>query len=202
MGCEKRPPHEQMQVTEIRIPARNQPISSLRCNYITQATKQVRNADRENNRYCNGNVIEQLHDQLASSIGKWTALSPNYDSTKGCFAYFGCFRGNVPGKGNAWFDPYLLRVAARQLIHGPRLGGAGGEGNVENSSAFSKRQGGQNRHLPSEGQSIFWAQINYLRVPAMVAGPLLGRTVIRHHYDIRPSVARSFDKRPPEARVK
>src|SRR6266480_2789402 len=77
MGCEKRPPHEQMQVTEIRIPARNQPISSLRCNYITQATKQVRNADRENNRYCNGNVIEQLHDQLASSIGKWTALSPN-----------------------------------------------------------------------------------------------------------------------------
>src|SRR5438874_10146655 len=73
MGCEKRPPHAQMQVTEIRIPARNQPISSLRCNYITQATKQVRNADRENNRYCNGNVVEQLHDQLASSIGKWTA---------------------------------------------------------------------------------------------------------------------------------
>src|SRR5206468_6504556 len=77
MGCEKRPPHEQMQVTEIRIPARNQPISSLRCNYITQATKQVRNADRENNRYCNGNVVEQLHDQLASSIGKGAAFSPN-----------------------------------------------------------------------------------------------------------------------------
>src|SRR2546423_777424 len=61
----------------IRIPARNQPISSLRCNYITQATKQVRNADRENNRYCNGNVVEQLHDQLASSIGKGAAFSPN-----------------------------------------------------------------------------------------------------------------------------
>src|SRR5437867_11051878 len=77
MGCEKRPPHEQMQVTEIRIPARNQPISSLRCDYIAQATKQVRSADRENNRYCNGNVVEQLHDQLASSIGKGTALAPN-----------------------------------------------------------------------------------------------------------------------------
>src|SRR6266571_4999427 len=77
MGCEKRPPDQQMQVTEIRIPARNQPISSLRCNYITQATKQVRNADRENNRYCNGNVVEQLHDQLGSSIGKGTALAPN-----------------------------------------------------------------------------------------------------------------------------
>src|SRR5205823_12787273 len=77
MGCEKRPPDQQMQVTEIRIPARNQPISSLRCDYITQATKQVRSADRENNRYCNGNVVEQLHDQLASSIGKGTALAPN-----------------------------------------------------------------------------------------------------------------------------
>src|SRR6266513_4419552 len=77
MGCEKRPPDQQMQVTEIRIPARNQPISSLRCDYITQATKQVRNADRENNRYCNGNVVEELHDQLASSIGKGTALSSN-----------------------------------------------------------------------------------------------------------------------------
>ena len=75
--AEKRPPDQQMQVTEIRIPARNQPISSLRCDYITQATKQVRNADRENNRYCNGNVVEQLHDQLASSIGKGTALSSN-----------------------------------------------------------------------------------------------------------------------------
>lgn len=28
--------------------------------YITQATKQVRNADRANNRYCNGNVVEEL----------------------------------------------------------------------------------------------------------------------------------------------
>src|SRR6478752_4585724 len=73
----KRPPDQQMQVTEIRIPARNQPIPSLRCDYITQASKQVRNADRENNRYCNGNVVEQLHDQLASSIGKGTALSSN-----------------------------------------------------------------------------------------------------------------------------
>src|SRR5438034_10356892 len=99
MGCEKRPPHEQMQVTEIRIPARNQPISSLRCNDITQATKQVRNADRENNRYFNGNVIEQLHDQLASSIGKWTALLPNYDSTKGFFAYYGGFLASVPCNG-------------------------------------------------------------------------------------------------------
>jgi hypothetical protein len=43
------------------------------------------------------------------------------------------------------------------------------------------------------------AQINYLRVPAMIAAPLLGGTFIRHHYDIRPSVARSLDKRPPEA---
>ena len=77
MDGEKRPPDQQMQVTEIRIPARNQPISSLRCDYITQASKQVRNADRENNRYCNGNVVEQLHDQLASSIGKGTALSSN-----------------------------------------------------------------------------------------------------------------------------
>src|SRR6266516_2719367 len=77
MGCEKRPPYQQMQVTEIRIPARNQPISSLRCDYVTQATKQVRHADRENNRYCNGNVVEQLHDQLTSSIGKETALSSN-----------------------------------------------------------------------------------------------------------------------------
>src|SRR5437763_7570201 len=77
MDCEKRPPDQQMQVTEIRIPARNQPISSLRCDYIAQATKQVRSADRENNRYCNGNVVEQLHDQLASSIGKGTALAPN-----------------------------------------------------------------------------------------------------------------------------
>jgi len=39
----------------------------------------VRNADRKDNRYCNGNVVEQLHDQLASSIGKGTALSPNYN---------------------------------------------------------------------------------------------------------------------------
>ena len=45
----------------------------------------------------------------------------------------------------------------------------------------------------------FPAQINYLRVPAMVAAALLGRTFIRHHYDIRPSVTRSLDKRPPEA---
>ena len=45
----------------------------------------------------------------------------------------------------------------------------------------------------------FPEQINYLRVPAMAAAPLLGRAFIRHHYDIRPSVARSFDKRPPEA---
>jgi hypothetical protein len=45
----------------------------------------------------------------------------------------------------------------------------------------------------------FLAQINYLRVLAMVAAPLLGRTFIRHHYDIHLSVARSLDKRPPEA---
>src|SRR5689334_15315774 len=64
---------QQMQVTEIRIPARNQPISSLRCDYITQATKQVCSADRENNRYCNGNVVEQFHNQLASRSGRGTA---------------------------------------------------------------------------------------------------------------------------------
>ena len=45
----------------------------------------------------------------------------------------------------------------------------------------------------------FPAQINYLRVPTMAAAALLGRTFIRHHYDIGPSVARSLDKRPPEA---
>src|SRR6266576_6482560 len=111
MGCEKRPPHEQMQVTEIRIPARNQPISSLRCNYITQATKQVRNADRENNRYCNGNVVEQLHDQLASSIGKGTALSSNEWELSRCRP--------ITGEGNqalaVCFSDWLDLLAASSI---------------------------------------------------------------------------------------
>jgi len=67
MDGEKRPPDQQMQVTEVRIPARNQPISPLGCDYIAQASKQVRSANGENDRNCNGNVVEQLHDQLASS---------------------------------------------------------------------------------------------------------------------------------------
>jgi hypothetical protein len=54
-------------------------------------------------------VIEQLHDQLASSIGKWTALSPNYDSTKEYFAYFGFRRAGSLGKMKAWILHYQGR---------------------------------------------------------------------------------------------
>ena len=52
------------------------------------------------------------------------------------------------------------------------------------------------------GQSISRRKLIIYAFRQWVAAALLGRTFIRHHYDIRPSVARSLDNRPPEARVK
>jgi hypothetical protein len=51
------------------------------------------------------------------------------------------FRGMLRAKGMHGLISYLLRVAARQLIHGPGLGRAGGEGNAKKNKihAFRRR---------------------------------------------------------------